>query len=325
MMKTKHRITAVCLMICLFSAVISLFAVSAQAAESTHTITFDVQGIGETPAPVTVSDGECYLYLRENDHGQNPTADGYVFHCWVTTLDFEQDEVAMSNTAAYLETPIYDDITLYAVWYKIVDGVSITVDPPVAGDVIGTKRYETEDYSFDYQYPRPHVTVNTEGVRVEDYSWDMSEKSAYWLSDPDDRESTFEGTFEDGKEYGVEVFLEPIFGYQFADQLTITFNGTTWEKQYSDYNLCIFTAPVWCGVKPPDPDKPSKKDDTKTEKDATADEATKDQSTKDQSSSSSTNTHAVQTGDYGRYFIIFLVILPFAAVIILRRKTILKK
>ena len=185
--------------------------------------------------------------MRENDHGQNPTADGYVFHCWVTTLDFEPDEVVMSNTAYYDETPIYEDMTLYAVWYKLVDEVEITAEPPAAGDVVGTKRYETEDWSFNYSWPRPRATVTSEGVRVPDYSWDMDEKCAVWLEDPDDRESNFQGTFEAGREYGIWLELEPIFGYEFAEKISIKFNGELLYQEYHpDYNLCIITAPIRC-------------------------------------------------------------------------------
>lgn len=312
-MKAIRKILTLFLIISLLTSVFTLlYTVKASAAEK-HTITFDVQGIGETPDPITVEDGASYLYMRENDHGQNPTADGYVFHCWATTLDFEQDEVSMSNTAAYLETPIYEDLKLYAIWYKIVDTVDVTVDPPKAGDVIGTKRYETEDYSFDYQYPCPNVTVNSEGARVSDYSWDMSQKSTTWLSDPNDRESNFYGTFEDGKEYGVWVMIEPIFGYQFADELTITMNGESLGKKLSDYNLCIFTAPIWCGVKP----SKSKADIPPSATIVPTEKSTKDQATPD---SSSSNPHAVQTGDGRGYFFFAAAVILLCVLVILRRK-----
>lgn len=315
-MSRIKRVLVFLLIVGMLTASCALFAIPAGAVVK-HTITFDVQGIGETPDPVTVNDGDSYLYLRENDHGQNPTADGYVFHCWVTTLDYEPDELSMTNYAAYLETPIYEDITLYAVWYKIVDKVDITVEPPKAGEAIGTKRYETDDYSFDYQSPRPNVTVNTEGVRVQDYSWDMSEKSAVWLSDPKDRESTFKGTFEDGKEYGVWAMIEPIFGYQFADQLTITLNGKSLGEKPADDNLCIFTAPIWCGNQPADPktDIPPSSTVAPTEK--ATEESTKDQSTSD---SSSNNAHAVQTGDGRGYIILVLPVILLCVLVILRRK-----
>lgn len=233
-------------MICILAAAIAVCPTAAGANPEQHTITFDVQGIGETPDPITVNDGDCYLYLRENDHGQNPTDDGYVFHCWVTTLDFYPDEVEMSNTAAYLETPIHEDMTLYAIWYKIVDEIDITADVPVAGDVIGTARYETPDFTLDYQWPRPHAEVHSEGARIKENSWSES-PAVYWLEDPNDLESIFKGTFELGKEYGIVAEVEPIFGYQFADTLSVTFNGELLSTEcYTDYNLCVVAAPVIC-------------------------------------------------------------------------------
>lgn len=39
--------------------------------------------------------------------------------------------------------------------------------------------------------------------------------------------------------------VEPIFGYEFADKISITFNGELLKAEYHpDYNLCIVTAPI---------------------------------------------------------------------------------
>lgn len=315
-MKTVKKVFSVLLILCVISSLSALAAAADGSAEQ-HTITFDVQGIGETPDPITVNDGECYYYLSENNP-DNPTADGYVFNCWVTTLDFEPDEVEMANHAAYLETPIYEDMTLYAVWDKIVDRIDITVDPPVAGDVIGTKRYETEDYSFDYQYPRPNAAVTSEGSAIHINSWDSTLPDAYWLSDPDDIESVFYGTFEDGKEYGISAQIRPLFGYRFSDILTVTVNGETLPGPvYSDYyNLCNISAPIMCGEKQPGNTDPTHAVITHKSRKATRDEATADQS----SSSGTTNTSAVQTGGGNGFAVVLLLIAALAAVAVLRRK-----
>ena len=287
------RLLILFMMICIMTAALAVGTTAAGAAVSTHTITFDVQGIGETPDPITVNDGDCYLYLRENG-ANNPTADGYVFHCWVTTLDFEQDEVAMSNTAAYLETPIHEDMTLYAVWYKLVDSVEVTVKSPVAGDTIGTDRYETEDYSFDYQSPHPDVQVISGGARVQESTWSGVGLNAAWLENADDFESTFYGTFEDGRAYGLWMILEPVFGYEFAGQLTITLNGEKLAGPVpADYNACVFATPIYCGEKP---------------------------------SSAEADSPAVNTGDQTPYgWPLALLILSAAAIILIRRNTIKKK
>ena len=250
-MKKPLKLLSILLTACILAAVIGvcLTAVSAQAGK--HTITFDVQGIGETPDPITVNDGDCFLYLRENG-ANNPTADGYVFHCWVTTLDFYPDEVEMSNTAAYLETPIHEDMTLYAVWYKIIDHIEIEADPPIAGDVIGTKWYGSDDeYLFQYQSPRPTVRTLSEGVCINDSFWSDIGPAAFWLEDPNDWESTFKGTFELGKEYGVFAETAPLFGYQFADKVAVTFNGKLLDaEREADDNLCIVSAPIICENQP---------------------------------------------------------------------------
>ena len=297
-----------------------------------HTITFDVQGHGETPDPVRIRDGEKFLY-RGAYSGNNPTAEGYVFHCWVTNLDFEQDEVSMANTAAYLESRVHEDMKLYAVWYKLVDTVEITVDPPVPGDVIGKKWYETEDYSFQYQSPRPRAKVTTEGVRVQQNSW-YDDIKTYWVTDPNDVESTFFGKFENGKKYYAEIFIEPEYGYQFADQLTVYVNGVKLDKTYTpDDFLSIIKAPLWCGepkedlaptgsdddiAKPADGSQSSTSDEAiKKQGKATDDSATKDESSGGKSSSDS---GVIKTGDRAMYVIFFLLILSFAAVILLRRK-----
>ena len=243
--KLSRALLVTLLAVCLVTAAVGIQPVAAAAA--THKITFDVQGIGETPEPVIVNDGDKFLYLRENG-ANNPTAEGYVFNCWVTTLDFEHDEVSMANTAAYLETPIHGDITLYAVWDKVIDSVEITTDAPVPGDVIGTEKYQTDDFSRDYQWPRPSVEVVSEGAEVSADSWVEGAENALWLEYADDRGSTFKGTFINGRTYGVYVMLEPLFGYRFADSLTVTVNGETLPAtQGADYNLAIITAPVLCG------------------------------------------------------------------------------
>ena len=227
----------------LSASIFAFTAVSAGADQIQHTITFDVQGIGETPDPVTVSHGESYQYLGGTN---NPTADGYVFHCWVTRLDYEPDEVSMSNTAAYLETPVTGDMTLYAVWFKLVDHIDITVDSPVPGDVIGTERYESQDHSFAYQSTRPRAQVLTEGVQLTPSNW-FDGPNIFWLEDADNVESIFKGTFESGKVYGVDIAAEPLFGYEFADHLTVTVNGVVRDRLlYTDRSLCHLTLPILC-------------------------------------------------------------------------------
>ena len=128
----------------------------------------------------------------------------------------------------------------------------MTLDAPVAGAVIGKDRYETEDYSFEYQSPRPDAAVTSEGARVQESFWTGVGLNAVWLEDADDPESTFYGTFRDGREYGVWMILEPIFGYEFADRLTVTLNGEPLPGPVTaDYNGCTVTAPVYCSEKNP--------------------------------------------------------------------------
>ena len=55
----KKRIMAVLFVAVLVVSIFANGVFSADAAENTHTITFDVQGIGETPASITVNDGDC--------------------------------------------------------------------------------------------------------------------------------------------------------------------------------------------------------------------------------------------------------------------------
>ena len=238
---------SVFVILCILAAVSGICPAIADATAKKHTITFDVRGIGETPDPITVNDGECYLYLRENG-ANNPTAEGYQFRCWVTTLDFEPDEVSMSNTAAYLETPIHEDMTLYAVWMKVIDHIEVEVDPPADGDVITRQSYYYDGIvSHYYQWPYPEVRAVSEGICINDRFFSPICPAAYWLADPSDLGSTFTGTFVKGKDYGVSIEVVPQFGYEFADQLTVTFNGkSSGKKYYPDYNLCIVSEPIRC-------------------------------------------------------------------------------
>lgn len=293
------KITLV-LILCLITLLI-LPGTASASAEAVHTITFDVQGIGETPDPIQIADGEKYFFLGRDNV---PQAEGYVFHCWVTTLDFEPDEVSMSNTAAYLETPVSEDMTLYAVWYKLVDSADLMINPPVAGDVIGTKTYEVPDYSFEYQDPRPHVVVSGEGVELEKNFWSVIEYSVFWLEDPEDIESTFKGTFENGKTYGVSVSLTPKFGYEFKKDFHITVNNKPIDGiVYADHDLCTFVYPILCGEASVPAELPTS---------AVREKSTPTSSTPDQVTSSGSNPNAVKTGTVYPVFMIVLVLVSSA-------------
>ena len=305
------KILVILLTICLITTFVSVCAVPVYAQE-THTVTFDTLGIGKTPDPVQIADGEKYLYLGSDNV---PKADGYVFHCWATTPDYPQDEVEMSNTVAYLETPVTEDMTLYAVWYKLIDSVDVVLDPPVSGSVIGKKTYSVPDYSFDYQYPQPHPTVSSEGAQVRDNFWSVMDLDAFWLKDPNDFESVFEGTFESGKTYGVHIIVEPKFGYQFTEQVSVAFNGEPIENFIdSGFDVADFLAPIRCVGAPSPSEVP-----TSVVK-ATKDSATPD--SKSFSSSSGANPYAVNTGNTIPAPIILLLLLAgFGAYWICRRKT----
>lgn len=286
------KILAILLTLCVLTAMASLCVVGASAAE-THTITFDTLGIGETPDPVQIADGEKYIYLGQKNV---PHADGYIFHCWVTTPDYPQDEVELSNTVAYLETPVTEDMTLYAVWYKLIDSVDVTVDRPVPGDVIGTKTYETPDLSFDYQYPRPNAKVTSEGAEVEPSFWTETGMNTLWLSDAADPESSFKGTFEKGKTYGVSVSVVPKFGYEFTENVKVTLNGESVGAFYADRNLCNITAPILCAEAVP------------AQTPTSAVKPTEKPATPDQKPNSGSNPNAVKTGNAYPTVLIVLVI-----------------
>ena len=290
-MISVKKLLAILLSLCVLTAMASLCAVGASAAE-THTITFDTLGIGETPDPVQIADGEKYTYLGTDNV---PHADGYIFHCWATTAEYPQDEVELSNTVAYLETPVTEDMTLYAVWYKLIDAVEVTVDRPVAGDVIGTKTYETPDLTFDYQYPRPNAQVTTEGAEVEPSFWTETGMNTFWLSDAKDPESVFKGTFEKGKTYGVSVFVVPKFGYEFTEEVKVTFNGESIGEFTADRNICTVTATVTCG-------------DAPAQTPTSAVKPTEKAATPDQKTNSGSNPNAVKTGNaYPTVLIVLMV------------------
>lgn len=227
----------------LFLLVVCLcYSHSVSAIAEKHTVTFDMMGVGEQLASVLVNDGDSYLYIGRNDV---PKADGYIFHCWSTVKNYPHDEVELSNTVMYNETPVTGSMTLYAVWYKIIDSVDISVPSPVAGFTVGTAEYHSEDYDFEYQRQRPLVLVDSDGAQLVQSSW-FEGPSVFWLSDPSDMDSIFYGTFEDGKTYGVSVQLEPEFGYAFADDLRVNVNGSFLQPQYQSHDLCNFNVPIIC-------------------------------------------------------------------------------
>ncbi len=145
--------------------------------ELTHNVTFDSMGGSDVePNPVEVADGET---VAEPD--PEPTKDGFSFVGWYTS---EDDGETLSDEPYDFDTPVTDDITLYAKWVPLytvtydlnggtgADGVDYTAKTVLAGTEITVNDAPTRsEYTFSgYSYgvniynPGDKLIVNTDVV-----------------------------------------------------------------------------------------------------------------------------------------------------------------
>ena len=157
---------------------------------TTHSVTFELNnGTMTGTNPVTVNDGEA-VARPAND----PTRSGYAFVNWYSDAGL--------TTLFDFSTTITEDKTVYAKWDTLITSASATITAPIGG----------EHPSFTATSGNPEAysaTVNT--------WYDLDNNGAH-LTDSD--------FYVAGNEYQARVHFTAKPGYQFADSVTYTINGT---------------------------------------------------------------------------------------------------
>ena len=166
-----------------------------------YTVSFDTMGGSEIESQ-QVESGE-YLYSFDD----KPTREGYIFDGWY------EDELGTIRFE-YWNTPITNDITVYAKWIKIegsITDVNLTFKAPQIGD------------SSD---KRPTVKTGSNGYYTDYYAYVDT-----WLSEPMEEgespyEYRFEGVFEENTDYYALIFLDVYMqGYILDPNANILVNG----------------------------------------------------------------------------------------------------
>lgn len=113
---------------------------------------------------------------------------------------------------------------------KKITTANVTIVPPKAGDKV-----VEEELEGGYKTWKPEPTVQLEAnanYRVEFCAY----ISAYPSENREGYDKPFVGTFEEGKEYYVEVYMVPNNDYEFAENVTLNVTNAT-SKELSDGNF----------------------------------------------------------------------------------------
>lgn len=198
------------------------------------TVTIDCGGHGEN-FTVEVTRGNRFFDALDNA-GVFETLDAmenenYIFRDLATKplAEFADEEEYGEDAGALLDTIVTSDMTVYAGFYTKIKEVKLTLDQPIIGTTV--------TLTDDIQSPAPVLTVE-EGAHYSIYS-DLEYQYSQWYTKNNDEYSTFEGTFEKGGKYYIDIMLVPDFGYWLDDDTVVTASGATVEEAYGQMALSV--------------------------------------------------------------------------------------
>ena len=201
-MKQCKRILSLALALVMILGLLPAAALAAEpggAAEpkapDTVTITFNAHGYGTAPDPVEIPYGSSLwdsVYDLNSLRMEN--TDGMIFWGWGTAAtDRRDDRLSWDH-------PFYEDTTLYAVWQKELNDVTLYVDQPIVLDPID----------------KPNTSVTSEySFAPESLGW-WDSANGYWNGD-----APLTGKFQPGKTYYGVVKLEPDLYSSFAEGIDV--------------------------------------------------------------------------------------------------------
>ena len=184
-------------------------------AKENYTVTFNSNGGSAVENQVVVSGSKA-------NKPSDPTKGGHEFAGWYI------DETL--NDAFDFNTPITDNITLFAKWEEVkpveISTLNITVASPKVGDVAG-------------ETTKPSITLDENANYELDWTAYIT---AYPSQMPEGYDNPFVGTFESNKSYYVEVSLVAKEGYAFTDNehMVLKVNGKTTNYEMNEYNGAVY-------------------------------------------------------------------------------------
>ena len=227
-------------------------------AEDTCTVTIDLQGHGENITIRDVVKGMKPLHQVVEaallEQGE-PEADGFVLRGFAKESSYPDADALSEGFAEYEDAVVDGDVTVYAIWFRQIREVHVSIGAPVCGTETTTSGFEYEDeygetafyWETDQQTNPPEVTVSAgQGARLaeEDEEVYHSHEWIERIPEPgDDWPDLFIGTFRGGENYASYsmFFLEPEFGWAFPEadadgaDYDVTFFVNGQEKPPADY------------------------------------------------------------------------------------------
>ena len=133
-----------------------------------------------------------------------------------------------------INASIGGNVKVYAIWFDVIDKVDLTVEPPACGDTTDTTKNSKEEWNWDSQTNPPVLSV-PEGSP---YHFDSAGNKGSWDATEEGKEP-FRGTFEAGKSYWFDTYLESDYGYVFPGQsdgidIDVNMTGGTFSQWFND-------------------------------------------------------------------------------------------
>lgn len=168
-----------------------------------YTITFNTNGGNEIENQI----------ILENElvNKTIPIKEGYIFLGWYSDSEL--------NNKFDFNKPVNDNITLYAKWNKVINIVYINLTKPYVGDTTSMEKDANGSWNWDNTTNTPKAYVNN------DLPYKVVE--TYWIEGFNgiQYETPFVGTFESGKNYYAQIYVEAKEGYQFNEVISVLVNG----------------------------------------------------------------------------------------------------
>ena len=138
------------------------------------------------------------------------TPNGYAF----IGLEVNGNKYNINNTKYITLTT---DSHIKFLWNKVINEVRINLTKPYVGESTSIEK-NGNDWNWEKPYNVPKVSSNDSSYKVVE---------SYWVTgfNKQGLDTPFIGTFESGKSYYAEIYIEASDGYQFNDLISVLVNG----------------------------------------------------------------------------------------------------
>ena len=116
------------------------------------------------------------------------------------------------------------NVTLYDIWFKVINNVDLTVEAPICGDSTSIGKSGSE-WDWDSQTNTPNVSIPAGA------GYHYASSDSWWIDSVANDSEPFAGTFVGGNSYAFQSCVYSDFGYVFPTDndtsidLTVTVNG----------------------------------------------------------------------------------------------------